>query len=126
MGAESLARAIRQLGGRQKLKAFFTDEEILDLEAASRVAGYMVSPPAFSPVNYSGSGAAFFNLAQQVPGNGERATVLRNITRLYIRQSAVEEALRAAPGRQPGPTNEAARRAAILATMGTAGNVPPR
>jgi len=126
VGAESLARAIRQLGGRQKLKAFFTDEEILDLEAASRVAGYMVSPPAFSPVNYSGSGAAFFNLAQQVPGIGERATLLRNITRPYIQQRAVEEALRAAPGRQPGPTNEAARRAAILATMGTAGNVPPR
>lgn len=126
VAAESLARAIRQLGGRQKLKAFFTDEEILDLEAASRVAGYMVSPPAFAPVNYSGSGAALFNLAQQVPTIGERATLLRNLVRPVIQQRQVTEALRATPTTQPGPTTEAARRAAILATMGTAGNVAPR
>jgi len=124
--AESLAQTIRQLGGRAKLKAFFTDEEILDLEAASRVASYMVSPPGFAPVNYSGSGAALFNLAQQVPGVGEGVSLIRNITRPYIQQRAVTQALQATPTAPTGPTNEAARRAAILATMGTAGSVPPR
>jgi len=124
--AEGLARAIRQLGGREKLKAFFSDEELLDLEAASRVAGYMVSPPAFAPVNYSGSGAALFNLAQQVPTIGDRATLMRNLVRPVIQQRQVTQALNAQPGMPAQPSSDAVRRAAILATMSGAGNVPPR
>lgn len=126
VAAESFARAIRQLGGREKLKAFFTDEELLDLEALSRVAGYMVSPPGFAPVNYSGSGAAYFNLAQQVPGIGDKASVIRNVTRPFMQQREVQAALRANPPAPPQPGSDAARRAAILATMGTAGATAPR
>lgn len=126
VAAESFARAIRQLGGREKLKAFFTDDELLDLEALSRVAGYMVSPPGFAPVNYSGSGAAYFNLAQQVPGIGDKASVIRNVTRPFMQQREVQAALRANPPAPPQPGSDAARRAAILATMGTAGATAPR
>jgi len=126
VAAESFARAIRQLGGREKLKAFFTDDELLDLEALSRVAGYMVSPPGFAPVNYSGSGAAYFNLAQQVPGIGDKASVIRNVTRPFMQQREVQAAIRANPPAPPQPGSDAARRAAILATMGTAGATAPR
>jgi hypothetical protein len=120
---ESFTKAVRQLGGREKLKAFFTDDELIDLETMGRVASYMVTPPAFSPVNYSGSGAALFNLAQQMPSLGDKVTLLRNVARPFVQGRQVNEALRAVPPVPAAPTSEAARRAAILATMGASGTV---
>lgn len=123
---ESFVKAIRQLGGREKLKAFFSDDELINLETIGRVANYMVTPPAFSPVNYSGSGAALFNLTQQVPGVGEQIGVIRNVTRPFVQNRQVSEALRAVPPAPTTPTSEAARLAAILSSMGLAGSATPR
>lgn len=123
---EAFAKAIRQLGGREKLKAFFTEEELLDLEALARVAAYSVSPPAKAPVNYSGSGAAMFNLLKDMPAVGENVTFAERLFRPFVQQRNVNVALQARPPAIPQPGSNAARRAAILATMGTAGAVAPR
>ena len=53
----ALAAKIRQIGP-QRLKAFFSDEEVAELNRIARVGAYINSPPGAAPVNWSNTASA--------------------------------------------------------------------
>jgi len=53
----ALATKIRQIGP-QRLKAFFSDEEVAELNRIARVGSYINSPPGAAPVNFSNTASA--------------------------------------------------------------------
>jgi hypothetical protein len=96
---EGVLRAI----GPQKLQAFFSPDEIVRFNLASRVASDMNSVPAGAKPNFSGTGGALFNLlsriaeapvVRQIPG----ARALANQVTEIRNERAINEALRPAVG----------------------------
>jgi len=61
------AKALRELG-KGKLSAFFTDQEIGQLERLGRIGAYVESIPAGRMPNTSGNWGAITNLATKMPG----------------------------------------------------------
>lgn len=64
---ERFAAALRELG-EGKLKAFFTDAEVSQMQRLSRISSYVDSVPNASKPNTSGNWAAITNLATKLPG----------------------------------------------------------
>lgn len=64
---EMYARALRQFG-EDKLKAFFSPDEIASMQRNARIAAYIDSVPNASRPNTSGNWQAITNLAQRLPG----------------------------------------------------------
>jgi hypothetical protein len=94
---ETLSKVLRQLG-TEKLKAFFSEDEIAQMHRLSRVGAYMNSIPAASPVNTSNSLTAAVPLLARVPGAETLSNVLRAgavVGRGYSDARAVNNAINA-------------------------------
>lgn len=64
---EQLAKALRQFGA-DKLEAFFSPQEVQQLQRLSRIGAYIDSVPNASKPNTSGNWGAITDLAMKVPG----------------------------------------------------------
>lgn len=74
---EALAKVLRQFGS-ERLKAFFNEGEIAQMQRIARVGSYIESIPAASPVNTSNTYTAGVpQLLQMVPGGEKLALILR-------------------------------------------------
>jgi len=98
--------------GKQKLEAFFTPEEVVQLNLAGKVASDLNSVPAGAryAVNSSGSGAAVFNLLSKivdaVPGGkyvGGAARFLGNQAGQVQTAKQIQQALSGQLPREPVP-----------------------
>lgn len=110
--AARFAATLRSIGP-ERLKVFFTPEEIMRFNLAGKVASDINSIPAGAKnaVNNSGSGAAFFNLLQKI---GD-APMLRNIPGIrglanqageIANERAIQQAARAQPSAAVKPPTE--------------------
>jgi hypothetical protein len=73
---ERYAKALRNLGGTEKLNALYGPEITDDLYTVGRVGSYIHSEPAFSPVNRSNTGSAVLDMASEIPVVGKAITAL--------------------------------------------------
>lgn len=64
---ERFATALRELGPK-KLEAFFSPDEVQQMQRLSRIGAYMESVPNASRPNSSGNWGAITGLAQRIPG----------------------------------------------------------
>lgn len=64
---ERLSKALREIG-TDKLKAFYSPEEIAQFKTLSRVAAYINSTPSSAAVNTSNNIGAITGLASRIPG----------------------------------------------------------
>lgn len=64
---ERLAAELRKIG-TDKLKAFYSDAEIQQLQRAARVSAYINSTPSSAPVNYSNNIGAMLQILNRIPG----------------------------------------------------------
>jgi len=107
---ESFNKALSNIG-TDKLRAFFSPEEIVQLQRLGRVGAYMTSSPARAPVNSSNTAGALFNLLQSVPGVGRAvsaANAIGNTVVAPVRNNAlVRTALDATPPVTAAPLTEA-------------------
>ena len=91
-----LAKAIRTIG-EDKIKAFFTPDELDKLLAVSRVSGAINSEPAASAVNRSNTGVMAAGLANDLmsktPKVGAAKAILDSMTRSVSNQRIVNNAL---------------------------------
>jgi hypothetical protein len=96
--AVGLSKALRSIGD-EKLRAFFTPEDIETLHTISRVAGYINSQPAHAAVNTSNSavvGAQIANDAiKKMPKIGPSVNAVTGVGKAIKQRRAVNSALRA-------------------------------
>jgi len=64
---ERLAAELRKFG-TDKLRAFYTDEEIATLQRVARVSAYINSTPSAAPVNTSNNIGAVLSILGRIPG----------------------------------------------------------
>lgn len=95
---ESLAKAIRNIG-EDKLRAFYSAEEIAQLHRISRVGAFINSPPAASPVlnnpNMFWAGP-MMGMLGKIPGVPAAASLLGAAQRTISQNSDVSKAMNAA------------------------------
>jgi hypothetical protein len=106
---------IRKIGP-QRLKAFFSDEEVAELNRIARVGAYINSPPGAAPVNFSNAASALISDALPwIP------SFLKGVTKTAVDQARVSRALNfnLKPTITPQSV-KAATTAAIMGQMGTA------
>ena len=106
---------IRKIGP-QRLKAFFSDEEVTELNRIARVGAYINSPPGAAPVNFSNTASALVSDALPwIP------SFLKGVTKTVVDQARVSRALNfnLKPTITPQSVR-AATTAAIMGQMGTA------
>lgn len=93
----SYNKALRDLG-TNKLQAFFTPEEVAQMQAVGRVAGYINAQPAGSAVNNSNTASAAMNLLSDLSGrvgSYPGLNVLRDSFRNFQNERAAQNALAA-------------------------------
>ena len=104
---ERYAEAVRRIG-TAKLGAFFTPDEVADIQRIGRVGAYINSFPSAAPVSTSNSGVVVENLLRRVPNALEHAPVpgakligaaLRTATKGMEERQFVENALKADLGK---------------------------
>lgn len=118
---ERYAKALRQYGN-DKLAAFFSPEEIEQLNTVSRVASYINKHPASSPVNTSNTFVAqamnspiVSAMLSQVPGGQVLGAIGKFATGGIKNQMAVSEAMNPNVAAKPfALTAEQARNSAML------------
>lgn len=98
---ESFAKFINQSGMKQKLSAFFSPQEMQEIERISRVGAYMSSFPANSTVNTSNTAGAMMNLLSKIPGVPSSVNLVNTARNAVQNQSAVKSAMAAQPGQTP-------------------------
>lgn len=98
---ESFAKFINQPGMKQKISAFFSPDEVQEIERISRVGAYMSSFPANNTVNTSNTAGAMMNLLSRVPGVPASVNMLTAAKNAAQNQSAVKSAMAAKPGQSP-------------------------
>jgi hypothetical protein len=81
---ETFNRFINQAGMKQKLQAFFSPQEIQEIERIGRVGAYKSSFPADSAVNTSNSGSAIANLVNGAGGMVEKIPFLPSMVKTGI------------------------------------------
>ncbi len=119
---ESFNRLLQSPGMRQRLGAFFTPDEVAQLDRIGRVAAYTTSFPANSTVNTSNTAAAVANLVSRVPGLPAGIGLLQSAKNAAGNQMAVRSAMAAQPGQRPTPlTPEQQAVMARLLGFGAAG-----
>jgi hypothetical protein len=91
---ERFAKALREMGP-DKLKAFFSPEEVTQLQRLGRVGAYINSQPVAAAVNYSNTAGAALNLLSRIPGVPLAAQVLSNASRSLEQRNVVNRALAA-------------------------------
>lgn len=94
---ESFAKFLNQPGMKQKLGAFFTPQEVQELERISRVAAYTSSFPANATVNTSNTAGALFNLMNRIPGVPASVGLLQSAKNVAGNHMAVNSALKSNP-----------------------------
>lgn len=99
---ERFASALREIGS-EKLGAFFSPDEVAQLQRISRVAGYMESVPYASRPNTSGNWGAISSLADSIPGIPMTAAMVNALRNSAANQLSVSQALAANPARQLTP-----------------------
>lgn len=89
---ERLNRAIRTMGS-EKLRAFFTPDEVNRIHALGRVAAYINAAPTTAPVNSSNTSAAMFNLMRAIPGMPSALAIGSNLVGPVRNARVVDAAL---------------------------------
>lgn len=85
---------VRQLGP-DKLKAFFSPDEVQDIMTVGRVGAYIKQAPASAPVSTSNSNAGVVNVLTQLPGLRQLSAVANNVARPIQNRADVRNALAA-------------------------------
>lgn len=128
---ESYAKALRQTGSA-KLGAFFTPDEVAQLQRLGRIGAYQNSTPSVGAVNYSNTGSAVANLLskgggaalEMVPGGRYVRAAGAMVKGAADNASDVERALAAqVPATSAGELSDAQRRLIAKILSGTAGGV---
>lgn len=99
---ERYAAALRELG-TDKLKAFFSPQEVAQMQRIARVGSYMEAVPYAARPNVSGNWGAITNLAQNFPGFPQTAALARALRSGMETQLNVSKALKAEPQKQLTP-----------------------
>jgi hypothetical protein len=102
---DSFQSAIRQIG-REKLAAFFSPQEIEQIERVARVSAYINSDPAASAVSRgSNVGGALFGQMARLPGmsgvSGVAQGLLGPITRAQAASATMNQAIPMSPNLSP-------------------------
>ena len=97
---EAFNRFLRQPGMRQKMAAFFSQDEIAQFERIGRVGAYINSFPANAAVNTSNTAAALANLVSRVKPLHPVIGLLQSAKNAAGNQMAVNAALRANPAQR--------------------------
>jgi hypothetical protein len=109
----ALAVKIRKIGP-QRLKAFFSDEEVTELNRIARVGAYINSPPGAAPVNFSNTASELISDALPwIP------RFLKGVSKDAVGQARVYRALNF--NLKPTITPKAVKTAQTLAIMGQMG-----
>lgn len=93
---ERYATALRQLGP-EKLKAFFSPEELAQMERVGRIASYIDSVPNASKPNTSGNWGAITSIAEKIPGIPSSVALARALRSGVANNLDVSSALAAKP-----------------------------
>lgn len=99
---ERFASALRNLG-TDKLSAFFTPQEVKQLQTISRVGSYMDAVPYASRPNTSGNWGAITQLATSIPGAPQSAALVNALRNSVSNELNVRRALSANPPTQLTP-----------------------
>lgn len=86
------AKALRELGP-DKLKAFFSPEEVEKLSTIGRVGSYINATPTAAPVNTSNTAGAAMNLLSRLPGIPAGAALVNAARNTINNQGAVRRGL---------------------------------
>jgi hypothetical protein len=81
--AESYVKAVNALG-TDKLKAFFSADEIERIHRLGRIGAYMNSFPNAAPVNTSGNWGAITELAGKIPGMSQAANAALGVYKSVV------------------------------------------
>lgn len=92
IASERLSDFIRRMGS-EKLKTFFTPEEITRLRTAARVGGYIHNIPSDAPVNTSNTASTIASIVNKIPGISTGIKLIGPAIQSIKNQSAVEKAL---------------------------------
>lgn len=93
---ESFNKKLMDLG-TDKLKAFFSPDEISQIKRIGRVAAYIHSQPAGSAVNNSNTAAAMMNLAGRIPGVSPLVGTVNAVKDIAQRSATVNRAVNPVP-----------------------------
>jgi len=116
--AERYAKALRDLGP-EKLRAFFTTEEIAQMERLKRLGAYINSMPNASPVQTSNNWGALMNIASRIPGVPSAVGVINSVKNTVENQGTVNRALSGAIPQKPTELSpEQVRRLGYLLSAG--------
>lgn len=99
---ERFQAALRELG-TEKLAAFFTSDEIAQLQRVARVGSYMEAVPNASKPNISGNWGAITNMATNFPGVPQSVALVNALRNSASNQMNVNKALSGNVPRQLAP-----------------------
>ena len=122
---ERLQKTLRDIGP-QKLSAFFSQQEIDQINRIARVGTYINSSPAAATVNTSNTAAALANLGSSVPVVGDRIRLVRAISQPFLNARAANSAMQQTVPTSAYASDDAiknANLAAVLAAMGIGSTV---
>lgn len=92
---EMLAKQLRDLGP-DKLKAFFSDAEIEQLQRVARISAYIGSDPVAASVSRgSNTGGALFNQLGRLPGMSGTVSMAQSLARPFVQGTMASKALQA-------------------------------
>ena len=93
--SESFQKALRGIG-TDKLKAFFSDVEIEQIQRVARISAYIGSDPAASAISRgSNTGGALFNQLGRLPGMSGGISIAQSLSRPFVQGSQASKALQA-------------------------------
>jgi len=110
------AKALRELGS-DKLKSFFSEEEVAQLQRLGRIGAYVESIPAGRMPNTSGNWGAITNLATKIPGIPQSLALAGALKNGISHQMSATSALSGKIPSKPSP--EDVRRMAQLLSQGS-------
>lgn len=117
---ERYAKALRDLG-TEKLKIFFSPQEVSQMQAVSRVGAYINQAPAAAPVLGNPNMAWAGQLLQRIPGVGQGAQLALALGRMARQGADVNASMAAKIPVQPAkPDPDTVRRLAQALAVGTA------
>jgi len=115
---ERLSRALREIG-TDKLRAFYSAEEIAQFKTLSRVAAYINSTPSSAAVNTSNNIGAITGLASRIPGIPAAVSIASALRNTISNANTVNKGVAAQiPTTTAKPTPEQAKQLAKLLSAG--------
>lgn len=100
--AERFNKALRDIGA-SKLKAFFSDNEIEQIQKLGRVGAYIHQAPPGSAVNSSNTASAMMNLSGRIPGAPAAIGVGKAVKGAFDNAALLNRTLAAKPPVTPLP-----------------------